>query len=276
MTAENKPAEFSLDAELKLQLAGQVFGGESRMRLLACIAEYGSITQAAKAAGLSYKAAWDAVEAMHQLAGVALVERVAGGKGGGGTRLTGRGQQLLANYQHLRQAHQSFIQQLGEQASDLSSEYILLRRLSMKTSVRNQFWGQVSQLKRGAVQDEVSLQLAQGLQITAVISCESTQQLDLQIGSEVMALVPATAITLACLDDGVKPDLVFSARNQLIGQLERWQTGAVNTEVVLKLDADLYLAVTITNDSATAMHLQTGQTMLALFKAGSVILAVPA
>lgn len=276
-TADAQPGtqNYGLEAELKLQIAGQTLGGEVRMRLLACIAEFGSITHAAKAAGLSYKAAWDALEAMHQLTGLALVERLAGGKGGGGTRLTARGQQLLENYRQIQAAHQRFVRELNAQTQDLSADLFLLRKLSMKTSVRNQFWGQVAAIKTGAVQDEVQVQLAQGLQLVATISQESTQHLQLKPGSEVFALVPANNITLAEFTELDGTGIRFSARNQIKGIVERWQTGAVSTEVVLRLEADLYLAVTITNESATAMNLQQGQTLLALFKAGSVILGVP-
>jgi molybdate transport system regulatory protein len=65
---------------------------------LARIADSGSITQAAKAMGMSYKAAWDAIDTMNNLAGEPLVQRTTGGKGGGGTTLTQRGEQLVANF----------------------------------------------------------------------------------------------------------------------------------------------------------------------------------
>jgi molybdate transport repressor ModE-like protein len=81
-----------------MTVGGVNLGGPGRIALLAKIAECGSITQAAKAIRMSYKAAWDAIDAMNNLAGEPLVERLAGGKGGGGTRLTARGEQLVANF----------------------------------------------------------------------------------------------------------------------------------------------------------------------------------
>ena len=94
MTGNDKSLE--LHGSLWLTVGGERFGGEQRIALLASIAECGSISQAAKAIGMSYKAAWDAIDSMNNLAGEALVERLAGGKGGGGTRLTSRGAQLVA------------------------------------------------------------------------------------------------------------------------------------------------------------------------------------
>ena len=60
------------------------------MELLTKIAECGSITQAAKSIKMSYKAAWDAVDQMNNLAGEPLVERVTGGKGGIGANCGAR------------------------------------------------------------------------------------------------------------------------------------------------------------------------------------------
>ena len=62
-----------------------------RIALLQHIAEQGSITRAAKSAGLSYKAAWDAIDELNNLAQKPLVERSVGGKGGGGAKLSSEG-----------------------------------------------------------------------------------------------------------------------------------------------------------------------------------------
>ena len=63
------------------------FLGDTRIRLLEAIDKHGSISQAAKAVPLSYKAAWDAIDAMNNLADQPLVVRSTGGKNGGGTLL---------------------------------------------------------------------------------------------------------------------------------------------------------------------------------------------
>ena len=86
---------LALQGNVWMTIGGQKLGGQDRVELLSAIAAHGSITAAAKAVGISYKGAWDAIEAMNNLAGEPLLERVAGGKGGGGTRLTSRGTQLV-------------------------------------------------------------------------------------------------------------------------------------------------------------------------------------
>src|SRR6478752_9212100 len=69
---------------------------DKRIDILRGIGRSGSISQAARQAKVSYKAAWQAIDTLTNLAGVALVERAVGGSGGGGATLTPAGQKLLA------------------------------------------------------------------------------------------------------------------------------------------------------------------------------------
>ncbi|WP_230409739.1 TOBE domain-containing protein [Undibacterium fentianense] len=267
-----KNQTMSLQGAVWLAVDGENFGGKNRIELLAHIAESGSITQAAKAIKMSYKAAWDAIDTMNNLAGEPLVERVTGGKGGGGTRLTQRGQQLVDNFKLIEQEHQQFIQQLAQHADKLADDFLLLKKMNMKTSVRNQYRGVITQIKRGAVNDEILLSIAGGQTMVANISHESTEELALQVGVEVFALIKSSSIILLSAGESQR----LSARNQLQGHIVRIQEGAVNTEIVLELPGGATLAATITNESCHALALQVGQTATGIFKASSVILGVPA
>jgi molybdate transport repressor ModE-like protein len=60
---------------------------------LEAIDRRGSISQAAKDVDLSYKAAWDAVDAMNNLAEQPLLIRAIGGQHGGGSYLTAHGRE---------------------------------------------------------------------------------------------------------------------------------------------------------------------------------------
>ena len=73
------PRALTVGAELWLNLDGHNLAGARRVALLAEIARAGSITQAAKAVGLSYKGAWNAIDDMANLAGEPLLERSVGG-----------------------------------------------------------------------------------------------------------------------------------------------------------------------------------------------------
>ncbi len=243
---------------------------DKRIALLEKIAEYGSITQAAKAVGLSYKGAWDAVDAMNGMFGEPLVASMAGGKGGGGTQLTATGTRIVDAYSALRREQQRFLKAASSGIEDFENVYQMIRRLSVKTSARNQFFGKVSAIKQGPVNVEVELTLTGGDKVHSVITHDGLDSLGLKIGSEAWALVKASWIILA-LPEAAS---MVSARNKLLGKVTRIVPGNVNTEVVLQLDGGNTVSVVITNDSVTALELKDGLDVCAVFKASSVIMGV--
>lgn len=253
---------------LWLSCGDRNFGGPGRIALLEAIRTEGSITGAARHVGLSYKAAWDAIDTMNNLAGEALVLRVTGGKGGGSTRLTERGERLIANYHVIEAEHRRFLELLSQYTRGMPDEIQLLRRLNlMKTSARNQFVGKVVSLERGKVNDEVAIEIAGGQRIVAIVTRESTENLGLKPGAEAFALVKASSIILAVDIDGAK----LSTRNRLTGTVARIEPGAVNSEVVVDLPGGGSVAAIITVGSAKDLGLKTGMRVTALFKASSVI-----
>jgi molybdate transport system regulatory protein len=241
------------------------------MALLGSLETAGSITAAAKAAGLSYKAAWDAIDAMNNLAGKTLVATTVGGKGGGGTRLTAQGRELLATYRAVAEEQERFLAKINSELGRSKRSLPVLGRLSMRTSARNQWTGTVARIRRGAVNDEVDIELAGGDRIAAVITRESTENLGLEAGREVMVLVKASSVMIGT-SGGSR--LRVSARNQLGGRIARVTPGAVNTEVVIALRGGNTIAAVITNISAQELALAVGQKAVAIFKASSVIVGV--
>lgn len=261
---------FGLQGQVWITAGDESMGGHGRIHLLSKIAELGSISQAAKSMKMSYKAAWDAVNHMNNLAGEPLLHRTTGGKGGGSTTLTERGQQLISNFQRIEQVHQRFLQELSQDTGNIIDDLFVLKRLSMKTSARNQFFGKVKAIQTGAINDAVEISIAGGHSIIATVTRESTQELDLKIGSEVFALIKASDIIL--LSD--TKDVRFSARNQFAGTVARVQVGAVNSEVVVTV-GESTLVVVITNESAERLELKEGSAVTAIFKASSVIVGCP-
>ncbi|AMK33310.1 TOBE domain-containing protein [Pseudomonas mosselii] len=171
-----------------------------RIALLQHVAEQGSITRAAKAAGISYKAAWDAIDELNNLAAKPLVERSTGGRGGGGARLSTEGERVLRLYQRL-QALQAQILESAEDSSDLD----LLGRLMLRTSARNQLQGRISGLRREGRHDRISLDLGGGLEIEALITRGSTERLELALGATVVALLKAGWVRLLGADETPEP-----------------------------------------------------------------------
>ena len=271
MAAARAP-QLSVGADVWLSLDGHNLAGARRVALLAEIARVGSITQAAKSVGLSYKGAWNAIDDMSNLAGEPLLERTVGGKGGGSTRLTPRGEKLVLNFELIRAEHARFVERLNRKAQGLTDDYSLMESIAMKTSARNQFAGTVHAVRSGAINDEIELKVIGGLHIVATVTRESRNDLGLEIGTRAFALVKASSILL--MTDAA--DVRLSARNQLAGAVTRIVPGAVNTEVVLELPGGGSVAAVITNQSVQALGLTEGSAATAVFKASSVILGVAA
>jgi molybdate transport system regulatory protein len=139
---------LGLQGSVWIAVGDQTLGGSERFGLLRAVASEGSITKAAKAYGISYRAAWTALDAMNTLAGEALVERSVGGRGGGSTRLTPHGRELIDRFEQIDAAHQRFLKLLDDQSIDFDKPFSLLSVLNMKTSARNQFVGTVTRCAR--------------------------------------------------------------------------------------------------------------------------------
>lgn len=72
------------------------------MALLQHIDETGSLAAAAERMGLSYRRAWGKIKEIESNLGVRLVESEAGGAGGGHTRLTDSGREMVERFRLLR------------------------------------------------------------------------------------------------------------------------------------------------------------------------------
>jgi molybdate transport system regulatory protein len=259
---------FKLKGMLSLQAGDQALGGADRIALLAKIEETGSITAAARSVGMSYKGAWDAIDAMNNLADEPLVMRTAGGKGGGGTRLTERGRRLVETFTALEDVHRRFLERFETLAETSAADIKLIRSLMFRTSARNQFSGRVAAIHQGVVNDTVELELPGGERVVATLTRESTENLGLKIGSEAIALIKASSVLLALPDEGMR----LSARNQFPGAVVQVIEGPVNADVRVQLAGGSVMAAVVTTESVSRLALKEGTPVIAVVKASSVML----
>ncbi|MCK8827169.1 LysR family transcriptional regulator [Natroniella acetigena] len=77
---------------------GERVMGKGLLVLLSLIEQTGSINKAAKVLGMSYRAAWGKLNKAEEELGYDLIERRSGGRGGGGSRLTEKGNRLLDKF----------------------------------------------------------------------------------------------------------------------------------------------------------------------------------
>ncbi|WP_028115585.1 TOBE domain-containing protein [Ferrimonas senticii] len=136
----------------------------------------------------------------------------------------------------------------------------------MKISCRNQFAGQIAAINKGAVNSEVALTINEQVQITAVITNQSIERLELAEGKDALALIKASDVMIAT--DALR----MSARNVFTGTVAKVVSGEVNDEVTVTIGDCEFVAI-ITKASSQSLSLTAGQAATVVVKASSVILA---
>lgn len=240
---------------------------EKRIRLLEAIGEFGSISSAAKKVGLSYKAAWEAVDTMNNLSHAPLVLKMTGGSGGGGTTLTAFGQEMVKNYAILKHEYERFIHTLSNM-SEFKVEHIKnLQRIAMQISARNQLMGKVGALMKGKVNAEISIVLKSGVVLVSTITNSAVEEMQIHLGDEVVAIIKASSVLLS-----TSTDVATSARNKLVGEIIDIKLGEVNAQVSVDVGDNDVVVSTITRESVKSLGLDIGMHVCAIIKSSSIII----
>ena len=219
------------------QLSPRTLGyaqADKRIQILQMVGQHGSISQAARAAGVSYKAAWQAIHTLTNLAGEPLVDSSVGGAGGGGARLTPAGQRLLGAADQLQAARRGVLARVnGADSAALAGP---------RTSMRNHLRARVERLESDGEQDpmvRVLLALDEGGgALGALITRESTELLGLAPGLPLLALCKATAVRVQAADAAAPAE---AGANLLSGRVLRISRGVQRDEVTVTLAGDMQL-----------------------------------
>lgn len=238
---------------------------DKRIDILRRIGEVGSISEAGRAAGVSYKAAWQAVETLSNLAGTPLVEKAVGGAGGGGARLTTAGIKLLRAADVLSAGRTALIAKLqAESEQHLDSR--TFAALGLRTSMRNQLPCEVIRVRKSGTMVRVELAFGSGARLISRITNESVELLGLTPKLPVLALCKATAVRIAKTIDPI------DGYNVLNGVVTRTASNASGGEVSLRLMPGMQLV-----GFAEADHgLKAGEAAMASVEESGVVIAVSA
>lgn len=264
-------AAVAVDGALWLRRGGQALGGADRVALLEAIRDTGSMTRAAQAVGISYKTAWDHVQDMHNVAERALVQRSAGGVGGGGTTLTAEGLALIAAFRQVEREHGLMLERLSTTLADPGHMLKTLSRLGLRTSARNQLAGRVTRVQRSGVNARVELALpGTDDRIQVSLTTASLQRLGIVPGTPALALIKAPSVVLAA--PGAVPRRWSG--NCLQGRVSALQLGAVQAEVQARLAGGQTMVAMLGRDAWRALQLDIGAAVQLRFQDSSVILGV--
>ena len=265
-----RPSPAATDAQFLQHLLGASNRKNPVISLLEEIDRSGSINQAAKTVGMSYKAAWEKIENLNNLCPQPLIRRLVGGRGGGGTVLTEAGHAFIERAHTLQREFTSFLNFFYFSPDEAFTTLKTLRRMEMKISARNVWLGNVTTIETGAVNSVVTVGLKGQDTIVSVITDNSVRRLELEPGSEVLAMVKAPSVLLALEVDPKK----ISARNILAGTISRIVPGVVNDEVTIDLSGGNTVTSILTSESVRRLGLQEGMAVTAVIKASDVLLAV--
>jgi molybdate transport system regulatory protein len=209
---------------------------DKRVEVLRSIQQVGSISQAARANGVSYKAAWQAVEILGNLAGKALIEKAVGGAGGGGARLTPEGLQVLQAADLLNAARDQALQAMRADKRMSSLNLSGIAGVGLRTSMRNQLPCTVTSITRSHGAVLVMLALANAQVLKSRITSESLQLLGLVKGMRVLAMCKAAAVVVA-------PTIVaVGGINVLTGTVRRSGRVTDDRQVNVELSTGIQLA----------------------------------
>lgn len=256
-----------LEGELRLS------GIDRRMMaLLRAIADTGSISQAARACGLSYKGAWQMIERANNSAPRLLISTSTGGSKGGGACLTASGRALLNLYAELEGRHRNFLRTLNQSLAADPGMRLLLQHLAVKTSAANQLFGAVTAVRPGPANAAVDVDLAGDLAVRVTVSLDKLKHLKIIAGLDAVLLINGADMVIAA----DSRDLRFLACNRLVCTIIRVDMDEVNAEVKVSLANGDILSCLITRESAEQLNLGRDTRAWIMFKSDAPILGIKA
>lgn len=261
--------ENKIDATLALRSEGRFLVGRDRVKLLEAVAEHGSISKAAKAVGFSYKAAWDAVNAINNLLPRPAFVTKAGGRSGGGAEITEEGRRLIVAFRRLEERLSQISTAISEEGLESQND-LLFFGLALKISARNVFQAVVTGIRKAPVDVEVTLEVSKENSIRAIVTNQAVEELGLVPGRRAIALVKSPFITLEPVDASREG----GSRNRFVGTVIRRIDSEPNSQVLLDIGDGKTITAIVAKTSADDLAIKAGSRAAAVFKPSHVILAV--
>lgn len=158
-----------------------------QIRALQAVREHGSLTAAAASLGVSYKHLWTTLQRLEAATGQPLVRRTRGGRGGGGeASLTSAAVRLLEEYRHVSGGLAGVVRDEG-----------FWEDMGLKLSTRNRLRGTVRSVEKDRAAARIVLEVRGPIRLSALITREAADDLELRAGDTVEALVKSTEVMLA-------------------------------------------------------------------------------
>ena len=240
---------MKIDGRFWLTKEGKSFLGSGRIELLERIDKTGSILAAAKEMKMSYKAAWERINSMNEIADQPIITRTTGGRGGGGTVLTPYAHELIATFKRFNELHRQFIDRFAEAGSDPERLARILSRTFLTTSARNQLPATVAAIDTNHIQATLTLALNNSDKLRATITAKSVKNMGLAIGCDAYAVIKSSDIQIVPEHPSTE-----SIDNILSGTIESIETSGENVEITFRLDGGALLIAVEKQDLIQSLH----------------------
>lgn len=237
---------------------------DKRIDILRRLQDAGSISEAARRAGVSYKAAWQAIDILSNLAGTPLVEKVVGGSGGGGAQLTQAGKDLLKASVHLEFAKSQAVKHATAPGSAASQATGML---GFRTTMRNQFPCTVSAVVKKGGFVRVTLTTKGATVFHSLITSASAELLELAVGQTAWLLCKATAVLITRAPKDTQRN---REKNRVKGVVERKSRSGSHSEVNLLIEP----GITLVGFADPLFKLRLGDQAVAEIDASALVLAM--
>jgi molybdate transport system regulatory protein len=226
---------MKFESKLWLDIDGSGIAGQGRIKLLELIQETGSIKKASETMKMSYKAAWDAINVLNKVYGEPLMERQVGGKGGGGTRLTQAGKDLIRSYRIYSKMNSLYLDELNN-ANKINAEIVEVSESYMTAKTEN----------------------------GDILSCALLDD-ELKSGDSTTLLIRPSDIILIDSDS-----FNTSAKNMFKCKISKIANTDKYSSIVLKTEKGTEFYAQITRSSAENLKLEENKSIFILFKTTSV------
>lgn len=247
--------------DLTLTMEDGFVANPRNMRLFRAIDETGSITKAASEAGLSYKTAWDLIDAINSSAPSPLVVRAQGKCKNSGSHLSPRAKDILRQYELISKAQNIYVSKVIKRGL----KELNLGAIDLKLSARNQLYVEITDIKEGAVDSKIVGSLPSGDALEATVTIASQRRMGLEKGLKVWYIFKAPKVVL--LASGA-----VASCNYLKARVLDIKIGSVNAKVICELKGGEHITSIIANESMRGLRLSVGAEVSLLINPSDILI----
>jgi len=179
--------KHKLSCKVWLEYKDKPLIGKGGAEILEAVDKESSISKAAETLGMSYRYVWNYLQEIQDTLEQPIVETYKGGKaGGGGAKVTDLGRNLLVEYKQV----ESYLDNVLFNSGTVEVK-------GVKLSARNRFKGKVVSVEKGVITAKVKVEVKMPVTVTAVITKDAVEDLDIKVGDEVEAIVKSTEVMIA-------------------------------------------------------------------------------